>query len=61
MNEFDVFITKGDGMYRFHGEADATAQGQAWTAEMVAAMREGLEANGFNVEAKVTFKTEVSL
>jgi hypothetical protein len=57
---FQLTTTKGDFAFQFRGSI-VDARDEARVAEMVAAMREGLEANGFNVEASLELSTKVTL
>jgi len=52
-------VSTKDGAFRFTGDFDDS--NQAWVMRMIAAMQEGLEANGFDVRASVTLTTTVSL
>lgn len=56
---FRMAVRKGDDVYEMTGGFDSVHEG--WVVEMVAAMREGLEANGFDVEANLDMSMKVPL
>jgi len=59
MNKFEMIVDKGKFSFEFNGFFDEGIEAEV--TQMVAAMQEGLEANGFTVTASYTLSTRVSL